>query len=299
MAGYEVVCCSAQRPDWLAARRSGIGSSDAPAILGVSPFCSALEVYTDKLGLRELDTEETEAMRWGRILEPHIIAEFARETERDADRAGDLLRSTKRPWMLCTLDGTQERKDRFDIGLVEAKATGWRAADWDEGIPHHVFVQIQHQFVVTGMEWGSAVVLQNGCKLFWVDIERDEPFIQDVLLPAEFEFWQRVQDREPVAPDGSASAAAALQQLYPKPEPGKTIHLPGDLIELDDDLVLFERAADEAVRQVETIRQTIRAAMGDAEVGVLANGVKYTHKLQRRGVSEFRVLRRCAPKETR
>ena len=50
------------RPSWLAARRAGIGGSDAAAILGLDPFKSPLAVYMDKRG--ELpDAEAGEAAR--------------------------------------------------------------------------------------------------------------------------------------------------------------------------------------------------------------------------------------------
>lgn len=56
-------------------RRTGIGGSDIGAILGVNPFRSPLDVYMDKLGLKE-PTPDNEKMRWGRILEPTIAHEF-------------------------------------------------------------------------------------------------------------------------------------------------------------------------------------------------------------------------------
>ena len=36
---------------WLEYRRKGIGGSDAAAILGVSPFATARDLYYDKLNL--------------------------------------------------------------------------------------------------------------------------------------------------------------------------------------------------------------------------------------------------------
>ena len=37
------------REDWLAYRRQGIGGSDAAAVLGISPFRTAVDLYYDKL----------------------------------------------------------------------------------------------------------------------------------------------------------------------------------------------------------------------------------------------------------
>lgn len=296
---FEIVCEGSDRSAWLDARRLGIGSSDAPAVLGVSPFASPLSVYTDKLGMTE-DRDATEAMRWGTMLEPLIVAEFARETHRSARMAGQLLRSKSRPWQMATLDATQRRPDREGTGLLEIKATGFRSGDWKEGVPEHVFAQVQHQFAVTGFAWGSVCVLQNGCRMLWADVERDDTFIDGVLLPAETEFWRRVLAHEPVAPDGSDASRDALRALYPE-DSGGTIALPGELIELDAERAELKERAKEIAARVEWIDQQIKAAIGEAQVGRLANGVSYSHRLQKRAeyvvkATEFRVLRRSAPK---
>ena len=39
------------REEWLAYRRKGIGGSDVAAVLGVSPFRTARDLYYDKLGI--------------------------------------------------------------------------------------------------------------------------------------------------------------------------------------------------------------------------------------------------------
>ena len=56
----------AERAAWLAERRSGIGGSDIAAILGLSPWKTAVDVWLDKTGQREDDTVgDAEAVRWG------------------------------------------------------------------------------------------------------------------------------------------------------------------------------------------------------------------------------------------
>lgn len=297
------ICSSDDRERWLEMRRAGIGGSDAAPILGACPFKSELAVYAEKLGLSE-DAEETEAMRWGRILEGPIIQEFGIETKRDVERAGYLLQSKDRPWMLTTLDGEQRSTHKREPGTIQAKATGWRAGDWIDGMPRHVWVQMQHEFAATGYTWGSVVVLIRGCKLLWADVERDSKFIDEILIPTEAEFWRRVQAREPVLPDGSKSAAAALRAMYPEEVPGKVVPLGGDLIEMDELRCKLKAEIKDAEERVELIDQTLKAAIGDAQAGYLPNGVAYTFKKVERAAytvaaGEYRTLRRSAPKRGR
>lgn len=45
--------------DWLEYRRQGIGGSDAAAILGVSPFATARDLYYDKLKIASYEDPES------------------------------------------------------------------------------------------------------------------------------------------------------------------------------------------------------------------------------------------------
>lgn len=46
------------RPEWLEYRRKGLGGSDAAAVLGISPFRTARDLYYDKLGVVTADDQE-------------------------------------------------------------------------------------------------------------------------------------------------------------------------------------------------------------------------------------------------
>ena len=296
-AAFEIIADSSRREHWLEMRKAGLGASDSPAVLGVSPFQSGLAVYADKIGVAE-DKEETEAMKWGSLLEPLILAEFGAETGRTIYPAGKLLRSKSHPWMLATLDGEQETKGR-PRGNVEAKATGWRAGDWSEGIPWHVQIQIQHQLFVTGREWGSAVALLNGCRLVWDDVQRDQKFIDEILLPASEDFWRHVEAREPVEPDGSASAKQALKWMYPESEPGSFVNLDAEFVELDDEFATLKLQTSENKKRLDLLQQRLEAAIGTNETAYLPNGVVYTFKSSSRkgytvAPTSYRTLRRRA-----
>ena len=63
--------------DWLEYRRQGIGGSDAAAILGISPFATARELYYDKLKIVSYEDEESNwvAKRIRQLLED-LVAEI-------------------------------------------------------------------------------------------------------------------------------------------------------------------------------------------------------------------------------
>lgn len=61
-------------------RRSGIGSSDAPIVAGLSPYATPADLFLEKRGLaaREVPEFVREAAEWGQIMEPVILREYAR-----------------------------------------------------------------------------------------------------------------------------------------------------------------------------------------------------------------------------
>src|SRR3990167_4296803 len=134
----DAITC-ADRPSWLEARRQGLGASDAPVILGLSPWKTPLALYAEKLGLEIEEPEQTEAMSWGLRLQPVIIAAFEEQSGRSALPQRDFLidRSPDLPWMLASLDGwTKRRPEDAEIGVLEVKTTSaFRKEDWAEAPP--------------------------------------------------------------------------------------------------------------------------------------------------------------------
>ena len=65
-------------PEWIAFRRTGIGGSDAAAILGLSPFKSNIEVWEEKTGVREPeDISAKPQVQYGTKAEDMLVKLFA------------------------------------------------------------------------------------------------------------------------------------------------------------------------------------------------------------------------------
>src|SRR6267142_5704216 len=69
--------------DWKIVRRSGVGGSDVAAILGLSPWKSAMDVWLEKKGLLEetSDPNREFLLELGTQLEPVIARLYERETK--------------------------------------------------------------------------------------------------------------------------------------------------------------------------------------------------------------------------
>jgi len=290
----EIVCDDSDRGAWLLARKDSVGASEAAPILGLEgAYGSGLSVYAGKRTEVE-DTPQEEPQLWGTLLEPVVLAEYARRTGRELFPGGKLLRNLERPWQSCTLDAAQRVKGKPGPGGVEVKCTSWKKSEWDDGVPATVNAQIQHQMAVTGWQWTTVVVLFFGNEMKWLDVERDDTFINDILIPAERKFWDSVEAGTPPDPDDSKASYEAIKRLWPTPEPGTVVDLHESFLSRDEARTFAANRIKRAEVSKRGAENAIKAAIGEAEAGRLTNGVVFTYKKNSKG---DRRLNRVAAKE--
>ena len=298
MSKFEVVTeAPSGSAEWLEARKSGIGASDIAAVLGISPFKSALELYAEKIGEEHIEEPQGENMTWGLLLEPVIVAEFGRRTGRVVEPAGKLLRSTEEPWALATPDAWCVNGTRWPLQI---KTTGGhRAADWENGTPEHIVAQVQHEMIVTGADKATVACLIGGNRMVWEDVPAD-PTWRNRILRAGAEFWDRVQSRTPPPVDGSDATKRRLAALFPA-DTGDVVTLGTEFADLDAELAGFKATRDECDRRIREIENMLRAAIGTASFGSLPDGTMWRWRVEPRdgytvAPCSPRVLRRIKAK---
>lgn len=171
------------REDWLAARKQGIGSSDAAAAVGLNPYKSQLELWLEKTGrdtsLSKLDPQDEESPAyWGNILEPIVATHYTQRTGNRVRRVNAVLQhpDPQLPWMLANID--REVIGANAVQILECKTAGINGARlWKEGVPEYVQLQVMHQLAVTGKQAADVAVLLGGQHLEIHRIERDESMI--------------------------------------------------------------------------------------------------------------------------
>jgi len=204
---YTIAHSSTDREQWLEARRSGIGASDVPILLGLTTYGSNLSIYAQKCG-DEPDPEaieETEPMRWGKLFEPAIREELARRAS-----LGDVqvipeytvLRSTRYPWLCCTPDGLTAAGEPVEVKNI---GHGYHEDEWDEGIPAKWHAQVQAQLLVTGAKRACFGACLFGQRLVWEWIESDE-ITQRSIIAITQALWERIERRDPPPSDGMPDA---------------------------------------------------------------------------------------------
>lgn len=195
---------------WLDERNSGIGASEAAAASGLDPYRSPLDLYLQKLGLKDR-VKATIPMRVGNALEGLMAELYREETGREVRNTQVFYRDHDRPHLFATVDGIAG--DR----VVEFKTTTGRnrevGSEGDE-LPYGWLLQVQQQMHVTGCDAADVAVLIDG-RDFKVFHQRRSDTLLAALLPQLDAFWGFVQDRNP--PPVTRPEDAELLAYLPSP----------------------------------------------------------------------------------
>ena len=199
-----------------AAREKGIGGSDAPAVLGLSPWRTPYEVWTEKT-TGEISEATSNAMHWGSLLEPVLAEEYARVTGRKVRRVNSTLQAAAYPFMLAHIDRQVLDGER----ILECKTTRdfdpelWGEPGTDQ-IPTYYLAQVTHYMIVTGRELCDLAVLgmlSRDFRIYTCKLDHD---VAARVIDLERKFWQRVEDNDPPPP----ITAADLRAMFPNDDGG-------------------------------------------------------------------------------
>ena len=187
--------------EWKAARKSGIGGSDAASVIGVDDqnsdyFRSPLDVYNEKLGIVADTYEENWFSRRGKALEPELRRDYAEKTGRTVRLPEHILQHPVHKFMICSLDGFTD-DGRIQEFKTASHSKGWGTEGTDE-IPQKFLVQTQHNLIVTGAEVADVSVSIGGMAPKYYEIPADRE-LQQLIIDSEENFWSKVMAR--IEPD--------------------------------------------------------------------------------------------------
>jgi putative phage-type endonuclease len=185
----------------LALRRTGVTATDVPAILGLSPWRSPLDVWLDKKGLAA-PVEENEDMQRGNFLEDGARRWYAHRTGAKVALPGTVV-SSRDALLIATPDGVALHQGGDVRGLeikMPSSAHGWGEPGTD-AVPDYYVPQVAWQLAAMA-EWTETVdvfaVLEGKPRLYHV--RRDEEL--EGLLVEDMKRWWRdyvVADKPPPA----------------------------------------------------------------------------------------------------
>ena len=200
------------REEWLKARKSYIGGSDAAAVLGMNPWMSNTELWEIKTGRRKKTfLDANEFVKYGHAAEP-LLRELFKLDYPEMEvfyEPGNMWTNDRFPFAHASLDSWL--KDEFGrLGILEIKTSNLlnksMSDKWKDQIPDNYYLQCLHYMMVLEADFAIVkaqlkserdgdVYLQT--KHYWIE-RRDVEEDIETLREAEEEFYQCIlKDKEP------------------------------------------------------------------------------------------------------
>ena len=177
---------------WLEWRKGGIGSSDAPVVMGVSPYKTPYQLYLERRGESIYQKSDPYILEKGHRIERQARALCEIQNEGIAF-----------PPMLCQMIDYPQFKASMDgINFEANEAREFKFVgkkEFDEGIcPARYWPQIQHQYMVTGIGMIKIVLCaeigkHKNLRIKEIYVPMDLAYIQNKLVPGILEFLWKVE----------------------------------------------------------------------------------------------------------
>ena len=290
----------AERSAWLERRRTGITSTDMPALMAyynpeVTAYGNIHKVWKNKMGFPE---DEIDSVRFdcGHALEPVAARRYEKETGHTLVPASDFgelpFRHPKHDILLATPDYFVVDKDGKILRIVECKSANARLAHlwgpaWTDDIPLGYVVQGHHQIVVGDPITKKRLDVCDFSAILGNDVHKCYQIIYMQPLDAQCldianRFWNDfVLTKTPPPPDSSQAAADLRKEMWHTAS--------GETMQGDDELAFIvreynkqrglEKNAADLKRGAAT---TIQDRMKEASI-LLTDGFRVTWKNDKDG----------------
>ena len=148
--------CFNSRKEWLQARTSCIGGSDAAAIIGLNPYKSNVELWEEKVGLRKPpNISDKPYVQYGNAAEPLLRKLFELDHPEMVVSyfEHNMWRNDQFPFAHASLDGWMWERETGKDGILEIKTSeilnAGQWSKWNDKIPDNYYVQCCHYLMVT------------------------------------------------------------------------------------------------------------------------------------------------------
>ena len=257
-------------------RPLGIGGTDIGAILGLSPYKTPLELWSELVSGEEAPSRDLIHLRFGQHAESFIASEYERATDHFTVRHDPTLFHKKHGFMFGHVDRfVVETPDTPAVvdgcitagKLLECKtSSAFSKNDWGEPgtdqVPPLYLVQCAWYMAITECQAADLAVLIGNSDFRLYTIERDLE-LEGLLLSHAQHFWhEHVIAQTP--PDPINLQDAAL--LFPKESAGLSVEADEGLLESIQAYQERTAEAQALSSECERLKLEILSYMGQAEM---------------------------------
>jgi len=261
-------------------RRTGLGGSDMPVVLGLSQWKSPFELWLEKLG-RLPPFAGNEATWFGNQLEHIIAVRWAEDHGKAIHKVNVTARRKDVKWAMVHID----RKVESERACLEVKTTvmmeNWGEEGTDQ-VPPHILPQCHHQMWVVNLQrCYVAVAFLHRRKIAYYIVERSERW-DDLLRTTGEAFWKHVTEQtEPPVDFGARGIVNVLKKGYGV-EDGDVMDFNSPAQELHDMLTTLNSRSGAYTKAAEELKAELLHMMGKSWVGRLPDGTFYRRQMTKR-----------------
>jgi putative phage-type endonuclease len=174
---------SRQWHDW---RKTVIGASDAPVIMGENPWGSKNNLMNEKLGLKA-EFSGNAATREGNLLEGEARSIIQKKT--GLKLGPTIVQHNEIPFLAASLDAISlDDKQIFEIKCGQKT---YEHVKQTSEVPKYYYGQLQHMLMITGVEEIGFVVYRPSLELLYLKVRAESSYIER-MKNAELEFAEQL-----------------------------------------------------------------------------------------------------------
>lgn len=298
--------------EWLTWRRKGIGGSDAAAVLGISPFRTARDLYYDKLNIASVVEDEGNwvAMKMGHLLENLVAEIFSRKTGFKVYQIKKMFQHPLYPYMLADVDYFIELPNG-KTAILEIKTTNYNARNhwWKDGeeiVPEYYEAQGRHYMAVMNADevYFCCLYGNNEDEVIIRRLKRDCTY-ESELIALEGYFWNDhvlAHVPPPYVEEGEVVAASLYRHTGPADPIADEVMLEGRIKDLFAEYLALQRekeAVEDSIKpidkEIKRLRALVTAEMGKScSASCNLDGTTYAityNPVRKRGINKDDLLR--------
>lgn len=247
-------------------RKTGIGGTDVSAILGLSKYKTAFDVYLEKTE-DVAPLEDNEYMYWGREMEPLLANKYAQLKVVKLIEPTEMFFHKEHKFLIANPDRMIVGED----GILECKTcSSYRISEWGQegtdSIPTEYLLQVAHYRYICNVKYVDVAVLLGGNDFRIYRYFKNETLEEKVINKLS-DFWNN----------------NVLKRIAPEPQNLKDVEAmfktkdlvfvpDSDLIEKINQLSLTNKKISELKEESDKLKFEIASVIKDSNKVVNDNG---------------------------
>lgn len=262
---------------WHFNRRLGIGGSDCAAILGISRFKTPHDIWLEKTGRAEPESQEhNQAIHFGNVLEETVAQEYARREGVKVRRKNQPIINESMPWFRVNIDRQIVGKNRpLECKTANAFTARHHWGDGCDDVPEEYLCQCQETMIAGNFMRCDLAVLIGGQDFRIYKLHHSKTLAKIIIDACEYFWFENVIKDIPPDP----KTLKEINERYTK-DTGSCVECNPEILQCVLKLQDAKRIMKDAEKIKEANEAAIKKFMGENSILTMNGQPKVTWKSQ-------------------